>query len=423
MLVPLADRRRIVGHVDRVEGGDTLVGWAADRSAPDRRLIVECVHEGRVLATAIANEPRDDLAQTGIGDGAYGFRFAPPPDLFLDLHDPLVQVRVQGTTRHLNPRDIRLRTDIFLWFIAADIVNNCNLRCPFCLVDYSGIKKTELMTEETFANLMRLVKSVPDGSFYLSCLHEPTLHPRLNELLTRIPADARRKVFFTTNLARPMKEADFEVWAQSGLHHINVSLDSLDASRFARLRKFGRFDVFKANLDRMASIFGRTAGAPRIRYITMAFKSNLDEIVDIVRMSREQWLSSENEIRYTFNAAHITDEFREQEYLHHEDWAVLTDRLNASGYPVLISYPPEGADKTSPSAQSVFDLPEPATDRGRVKITKPMGLRAAYDGTIVISDAEDALRVNVNSLEDPVHFFRALIRQAHFRSDGALLYP
>ena len=24
-------------------------------------------------------------------------------------------------------------------YIAADIVNNCNLRCPFCLVDYEKV--------------------------------------------------------------------------------------------------------------------------------------------------------------------------------------------------------------------------------------------------------------------------------------------
>ena len=123
--------------------------------------------------------------------------------------------------------------DAHLAFVAADIVNNCNLRCPFCLVDYSGVTKTELMSEETYRSLLRLVDSVPDGQFYLSCLHEPTLHPRLNRFLELIPSASRRKVFFTTNLARPLKAADFEIWARSGLHHINVSFDTMDAERFA----------------------------------------------------------------------------------------------------------------------------------------------------------------------------------------------
>jgi len=56
-----------------------------------------------------------------------------------------------------------------------------------------------------------------------------------------------------------------------------------------------------------------------------------------------------------------------------------------------------------------------------VAITKPLGLRVAPDGTVLVSDAEHALRVDLNSLEDPVHFFRALLRQARPRTDGKLV--
>jgi MoaA/NifB/PqqE/SkfB family radical SAM enzyme len=410
-------RSGVVGHVDKVVNGDTLIGWAADPSALDRRLVVECVHDGRVVATARADEFRQEIKGIGLGDGRCGFRLMPPP--FVDTPDRVVevQVRVQGTHRYLGPRSIELRTDVFLWFVAADIVNNCNLRCPFCLVDYSGVTKTELMTEKTFRQLLRLAPSVLDGGFYLSCLHEPTLHPKLNEFLAMIPEGSRRKMFFTTNLARPLKAADFEAWARSGLHHINVSLDSVDPERFARLRKFGRFEVFQANLDLMTGVFGTVTDAPPLRYITMAFRSNFEEIPEIVRMSRDRWRSSENEIRYTFNVAHITDEFRQQEYLHKEDWETLTARLHALGHPVQIQYPPaDGYEETILPAQNFFGAHN--GPRTRVSLTRPLGLRVAPDGTVLVSDAEHALRVDINSLEDPVHFFRSLLRQARARNDG-----
>jgi hypothetical protein len=410
-------RSGVVGHVDRIENGDTLIGWAADPSVSDRRLVVECVHEGRVVATALANQPREDLKGVGLGDGAYGFKLTPPP--FVDAQGATVsvEVRVQGTRRYLQPRPLELRTDVFLWFVAADIVNNCNLRCPFCLVDYSGVTKTQLMNEETFRRLVRIAPAVLDGGFYLSCLHEPTLHPKLNQFLGLIPEASRRKMFFTTNLARPLKAADFEVWARSGLHHINVSFDSMDSERFARLRKFGRYEVFQANLDLMAQVFAKAPNPPPLRYITMAFASNFEEIPEIVKTTRDRWRSSENEIRYTFNVAHITDEFRQHEYLHKADWTVLTDRLNAIGHPVVISYPPEqGYEEMTLPAQNFFDAP--TGPRTRVNITKPLGLRIAPDGTAVISDAEHALRVDINSLEDPVHFFRSLLHQARPRPDG-----
>jgi MoaA/NifB/PqqE/SkfB family radical SAM enzyme len=317
--------------------------------------------------------------------------------------------------------DFALPTVPYLWFVAADIVNNCNLRCPFCLVDYSAVTKTELMTEETFLSLIRLAPTVRDGHFYLSCLNEPTLHPHLNRFLGLVPPEARRKMFFTTNLARPLKEADFEAWAASGLHHINISLDTLDAARFGVLRRFGRLDVFMRNLEALSAAFRRTPHAPKLRYITMAFKSNFDEIATIVRRSREEWIASANEIRYTFNVSHITDEFRAREYLTREDWPRLTQLLQQTGYPVEISYPPEENYEKIEPAQNYYD--QPGGKAERILITKPMGLRVRPDGTVLVNGAEDGFRVNINSLDNPARFFRALLRQATPRFDGFVGLP
>lgn len=409
----------IAGHVDGVDQANTIVGWALDLSDPGRRLVVEIVSHGRVLATAVADGPRPDLRAAGLGDGYGGFRLAAPPEVLADSDAGDVRVRVQGARTCLGAAPLQFQRD-FLWMVAADIVDNCNLRCPFCVYDYSGVTKTHLMPEATFRKLVALARVVPAGQFYISCLHEPTLHPRLNDLLGMIPDGVRHKIFFTTNLARPLKDADFDAWARSGLHHINVSLDSLVPERFAVLRKFGRFDVFTANLDRLAAVFRRTPGAPALRYITMAFKSNLDEIPEIVKVSRERWLSTENAIRYTFNVAHITDEFRRREYLFPEDWASLTQRLQATGAPFVIDPPPaDGYEATIKPSQNFFeDRGDAPDDQTRLTFTRPMGLRVASDGTVLVVDAERALRVNLNSLEDPAHFFLSLQRQTQPRADA-----
>ena len=147
-------------------------------------------------------------------------------------------------------------------YIAADIVNNCNLRCPFCLVDYDQVRKTELMDEPTFRALLRLAPAVPEAGFWLSCLHEPTLHPRLAEYLGWIPVEQRRKFWFTTNLARPLPDSLIEAIARSGIHHVNVSLDTFDEPLFAILRKHGRLSVFRNNLERLIEQLRRTPGAP-----------------------------------------------------------------------------------------------------------------------------------------------------------------
>jgi hypothetical protein len=230
-------------------------------------------------------------------------------------------------------------------------------------------------------------------------------------------------VFFTTNLARPLKAADFDAWARSGLHHINVSLDTLDPDRFAFLRKFGRLSVLVANLDLMVERFAKVPDAPRLRYITMAFKSNLGEIADLVQTSRRRWLSNENEIRYTFNVSHITDEFRQQEYLAKEDWPALTARLTDLGVPVVIAHPPEEGYEDPVASQNFFDPQRRGGWPLRTDFTRPMGLRVSADGTVLVSDAEDALRVRIDSLEDPAAFFRSLLRQARPRADGSYLKP
>lgn len=416
---------RYIGSIDKVET-DRIVGWAIDLEVKNRPVVIECCRDERVVASAVANAFRDDLRVAGVGDGGCGFTCELPDDV-TDLPDVTIRVRVKDSNTFL-PHEgavvLRIPTQPFLWFISADIVNNCNLRCPFCLVDYSAVTHTELMSEETFGNLIRLARSVPDGHFYLSCLHEPTLHPHLNRFLGLIQDEDRRKMFFTTNLAKPLKHADFDAWAHSGLHHINISLDTLDADRFRVLRKFGRFEVFQKNLDELTDVFRQTPGAPPIRYITMVFKSNFDEIAEIVRQSRERWLASENEMRYTYNVAHITDEFRRREYLHKKDWAVLTERLQQTGYPVSISYPPEtGYEEQIEPSQNFDGASQPTGDPARLRLTKPMGLRARPDGTILVNGAEDAFKININSVENPMRFFRALLRQATLRLDADLALP
>lgn len=62
------------GHVDIVTPL-LVAGWVRDLTAADRRLELQLVHNGAVLAVTRAEMMRPDVAQAGIGDGAYGFQF------------------------------------------------------------------------------------------------------------------------------------------------------------------------------------------------------------------------------------------------------------------------------------------------------------------------------------------------------------
>lgn len=398
------------GYVDVVDAG-RIQGWAVDMNAVDRPVEIEVWAGSTRLSAVKADKYRRDLQQAGFGDGRHAFFCELPPT---DIAGPRpVSVKVQGTEVRLpynGQTTFEVEPPPLIKYIAADIVNNCNLRCPFCVVDYSDTSKTELMSEDAFKRLIGLIRSVPTAGFWLSCLHEPTLHPRLNDFIELIPADCRQKVWFTTNLAKPLSDETFLRWARSGMHHINVSLDTMNADLFAVLRKFGRYPVFKDNLDRMAAIFREHPNAPKLRYITMAFRSNVEEIPRIVEHCHEHWLSSENEIRYTFNVEHITDDFRKEHYLHKEEWPSLTARLAEIPYHYVVVYPPDdGYEETIAPSANYFELKK-ATQPGMQapQFERPLELRARPNGTLVVVGKENLFSVNVKDLDDPVEFFRKL---------------
>ena len=314
-----------------------------------------------------------------------------------------------GRARLRRGRARLFRRPSVIEYIAADIVNNCNLRCPFCLVDYGQVKSTNLMSEETFRSLIRLAPAVPVAGFWLSCLHEPTLHPNLGEFIDIIPRAQRRKFWFTTNLTRPLPDALVSTLATSGLHHLNISCDTFDADLFAVLRKHGRLKMFRENLDRLVGQFQRTPGAPRIRYITMAYRSNLAEIPKLVRWMNEKGNALEIEIRYTFNTANIAEEFRKAEFLRPHEWVSLRDelrRLPHGNY--VLSMPPSNYATEDPYVPANWFDTVPPTPPPHSAFQRPLQLRARPDGRLHLSGAEDVFAVQVNDLDDPIAFFHGI---------------
>jgi hypothetical protein len=69
-----------VGYVDGTSPR-RVAGWVCDRSRPNERLDVEICSAGAVVGVVRADAARADLAEAGIGDGRYGFRFELPQDL------------------------------------------------------------------------------------------------------------------------------------------------------------------------------------------------------------------------------------------------------------------------------------------------------------------------------------------------------
>ncbi|MBD9373735.1 hypothetical protein IB238_13995 [Rhizobium sp. ARZ01] len=65
------------GRVDAIDSG-RVFGWAFDPMAPDHRLTIRVLLDGKVIAEAVADRNRPDLRRNGIGDGKHAFEIALP---------------------------------------------------------------------------------------------------------------------------------------------------------------------------------------------------------------------------------------------------------------------------------------------------------------------------------------------------------
>ena len=182
--------------------------------------------------------------------------------------------------------------------VRIDVTGNCNLRCPYCINDFTQIDGNVLMTEEVFDRSVQLLPLLrPGGHLLFSCYFEPTLHPRFLDFLESVPEQYRRQAGFTTNLARRLPDTFFAHLGRLGLRHVNVSLDSLTPAVFEEMRNPARFGVFRDNLERLVAALGSGGQGTELHIITMVSKRNLGEIPELVDHCATLYKARRHEIR------------------------------------------------------------------------------------------------------------------------------
>jgi organic radical activating enzyme len=243
-----------------------------------------------------------------------------------DIDDPLTffQERLDPRLSHYN-------------HIACDVTDNCNLRCPFCINDFSSASAAK-MHERHFARLIDIAPLGQDQAVFVSCLCEPLLHPRLLDLLKMIPPRLRNKFFLTTNLSvRPLPRSFFAELATTELHHVNVSIDSLQKDTFEQMRANAKYHVFMDNLAAISDVFSTTPGSPELRAITVAAQCNQAEIPSLIQTANDRYRVDFYELRYPFEEGTPMGSWREQNLLSDRAWRVLVDRVTAMPYLTHVS--------------------------------------------------------------------------------------
>src|SRR5437868_757080 len=140
--------------------------------------------------------------------------------------------------------------------LRISVTDRCNFRCVYCMPE-EGMQWLKRDTILTFDEIERVARVAVDLGIEEIRLTggEPTLRPKLPELVARLSVLPLRSLSLTTNgfllqkMARPLAEA--------GLKRINVSLDTLQHDRFHQIaRRHGLDEVLAglAELERHPSI-------------------------------------------------------------------------------------------------------------------------------------------------------------------------
>ena len=168
-------------------------------------------------------------------------------------------------------------------YLRISLTDRCNYRCTYCMpaegVDL--VPRADVLSFEEIEAVVAALVRVGVRRVRLTG-GEPTVRKDLVELVARLARLGLDDLALSTNgerldeLAAPLRAA--------GLHRLNVSLDTLDPERFARITRRGNLSRVLAGLEAV-----RAAGFASTKINTVAMRGfNDDEIGALCRYSFER---------------------------------------------------------------------------------------------------------------------------------------
>ncbi len=168
-------------------------------------------------------------------------------------------------------------------YLRISVTDRCNLRCVYCMPEH-GVRWQPREEQLSVEEIGRIVEAAARGGVKRVRLTggEPLVHPHIVEIVRRIAATAGvEDVSLTTNgmllerLAQPLAEA--------GLQRVNISLDTLNAAKFARITRGG--DISRVWNGIAAA---ERAGLTPLKLNTVIVRGlNSDELASLAQLTLE----------------------------------------------------------------------------------------------------------------------------------------
>jgi len=167
--------------------------------------------------------------------------------------------------------------------LRISVTDRCNFRCTYCIPfdEYEWIDKKEILTFEEIARLANLFVQLGVDKLRLTG-GEPLLRRDLEKLISKLSSlNGLEDLCLTTNGSLLAEKVS--ALKSAGLRRINVSLDTLNPEKFARIRRRG--DLAKVLEGLFAA---KLYGLHPIKINAVIERGvNDDNIIDLVEFSRK----------------------------------------------------------------------------------------------------------------------------------------
>ncbi len=137
--------------------------------------------------------------------------------------------------------------------LRVSLTDRCNLRCTYCMPaeGLAWLPTDETLTDDEVIRVMRVAVERLGITRIRFTGGEPLLRPHLDRIVAGAAAlrgaEGRPELALTTNGLGLDKKID--ALAAAGLDRVNLSLDSLDPQRYARLTRRDRFHDVLTSID------------------------------------------------------------------------------------------------------------------------------------------------------------------------------